>query len=999
MRSLWPILLLFSMSILNQAQAIICTGIPPDLSEPNYGVVEWLGSSYGSDRERIKVNSCLNGQKVFDTTSSSAELYVGLLTDYQEVYREINRSSGGKIKIGWFSFGKSRSFTQRIIDKAYTQTFVLAFDIKTGNGRFEIDSNDPLNNLADRVKHDACEFKKYCGDSFVFQTEEGVKFLLGIQISFSSHDQFQQYNTNFSMGIEGALKGMFGICTACGKVDVPFNISFKGDFSKAVEDITSSLRQQGRIEFFALQQGGDVAQLGKVLGSNNALGSCSLDNRDACLQMGDNALAYIASDEFIAGAKNMPGVLNYVKRPFWEVDPDVPDLPQEVTPEIENARLLLATEFDQRLADQDRIQTTLGLQLDSARQQQLVQLQADLAIETQVLYQTGLLCFSDLEHCVEEAEKVLVGLKAYDSAILSSNMNDGLVAHYPFDGDIKDYSGNKNDGFINKQDVYTKGKSDFALKLDGSTYINLNDRLDVLGGSLTISTWLRTDKLQQSSKLINKGQTSAGTPAESGYSIRILSPRYTTSQKYELAFSLWDDQAIMTKASIPVETLPENKFFFITGVLNRKNSSLELYVNGSLVSTALGKLGFSDTNIPLAIGALHRGSFGTTSEFLNGELDELRIYNRALIALEIQHLYTTTSSELNQPPFAAFTTALNSSIVNLDASASSDTDGNIVSYAWQVNGIPTANGKIASLNLSQTGAYQITLTVTDDKGATSQAVKTLNVEALEPTAARLTNISVRCPIGAGGAANHHNQVVAGFVVSGTAPKKVLIRAQDSGLNDGVQQACLTLYALSNGTPQQKDNNCSWKQHASAAHISGLSSNLIPPNDTDAAMIVSLEPGVYTAEAYGNDFVGTVSLEDLDESSVDSRLMNLSGRCLVETSPRNAVVGFVMSGDSSTSMNLLVRGLTSGLTQQPSIFDPNMNLYRLNVSNGTAMLFDSVENWRTHRTASCVSSLATNLVPSSDRDVAFCVRLNPGVYTGEVSANIADVATISVDVLP
>jgi hypothetical protein len=63
---------------------------------------------------------------------------------------------------------------------------VLVFDIKTGNGRFDIDNNDSLNNLADCVKHDACEFKKFCGDSFVFQTEEGVKLLLAIQISFSS---------------------------------------------------------------------------------------------------------------------------------------------------------------------------------------------------------------------------------------------------------------------------------------------------------------------------------------------------------------------------------------------------------------------------------------------------------------------------------------------------------------------------------------------------------------------------------------------------------------------------------------------------------------------------------------------------------------------------------------------------------------------------------------------------------------------------------------------
>lgn len=298
----------------SSAYAVICTNFPADLTEPNYGVVQWIGGGYDRNRERITVNTCLNGEKVRETGNSRADFFVGLLTDYQEVYREIKRSSGGKIKIGWFSFGKSRSFTQQVTEKAYSQTFVLAFDIKTDNGRFAIDSDDPLNNLADRVKHDACEFKKFCGDSFVFQTEEGVKLLLGIQISFSSNNQYLEYKSGFNAGVEGAIKKTFNICTACGKVPVPINISFSGDFSKSLGQITSSLRQQGRIEVFAMQQGGDVARLGQALGANGALGSCSLDNRAACLQMADNALAYIASEDFIQGVYAAPAVLNYAMR-------------------------------------------------------------------------------------------------------------------------------------------------------------------------------------------------------------------------------------------------------------------------------------------------------------------------------------------------------------------------------------------------------------------------------------------------------------------------------------------------------------------------------------------------------------------------------------------------------------------------------------------------------------------------------------------------------------
>jgi len=482
----------------NSVAYAACTNIPADLTEPNYGVEQWLGGGYDRDRERISVNTCLNGEKVRETGSSSAEFFVGLLTDYQEVYREIQRSNGGKIKIGWFSFGKSRSFTEKITDKAYTQSFVLVFDIKTGNGRFAINSNDPLNNLADRVKHDACEFKKFCGDSFVFQTEEGVKLLLGIQISFSSNNQFQEYKNGFSAGVEGAIKKTFDICTACGKVSLPLNISFSGDFNKSLDQITKSQRQQGRIEIFAMQQGGDVARLGQALGANGALGSCSLDNRAACLQMADNALAYIASEEFIQGVKDTPAVLNYAMRSYNEVDPDVPNLATEITPEIENARQQLAAEFDNRLADMDVLDATLGLALSDARRQQLEQLQTELKAEVQNLYQTGLLCFSDLANCPQEAAQVLADLKAYDRAVVHMNPTDGLVAFLPLDGNTEDVTGNGHDGVafeaIPTADRFGKLGA-YYLNGTNASYIEIADHPELSSPQFSISAWVEMTKV------------------------------------------------------------------------------------------------------------------------------------------------------------------------------------------------------------------------------------------------------------------------------------------------------------------------------------------------------------------------------------------------------------------------------------------------------------------------------------------------------------------------
>ncbi len=65
--------------------------------------------------------------------------------------------------------------------------------------------------------------------------------------------------------------------------------------------------------------------------------------------------------------------------------------------------------------------------------------------------------------------------------------------------------------------------------------------------------------------------------------------------------------------------------------------------------------------------------------------------------------------------------------VNLDASDSNDADGSITSYNWQSSAGQSASGATASLNFTSPGDYTITLTVTDDKGVTSQAVKNITV--------------------------------------------------------------------------------------------------------------------------------------------------------------------------------------------------------------------------------------------------------------------------------
>jgi PKD repeat protein len=87
------------------------------------------------------------------------------------------------------------------------------------------------------------------------------------------------------------------------------------------------------------------------------------------------------------------------------------------------------------------------------------------------------------------------------------------------------------------------------------------------------------------------------------------------------------------------------------------------------------------------------------------------------------------------PPVASFTTSIDWLVVSVDASASSDADGSIVSYAWDFGDGAVAAGKTATHTYAAGGTYSIGLTVTDNDGLTGSDAKSVTVRpAIPPTA-------------------------------------------------------------------------------------------------------------------------------------------------------------------------------------------------------------------------------------------------------------------------
>jgi PKD repeat protein len=157
------------------------------------------------------------------------------------------------------------------------------------------------------------------------------------------------------------------------------------------------------------------------------------------------------------------------------------------------------------------------------------------------------------------------------------------------------------------------------------------------------------------------------------------------------------------------------------------------YVDGQPVAYTKTATGTGAGNF--ANSSLYLMSRAGQSLFGKGGLDELAVYSRALGAAEIaEH---DASHGLNRRPHAALSASPNpvttGKAVSLDASASSDPDGTIVKYQWDLDGngsFETSTGTTpsASITPSQAGQATVTVRVLDNAFATDTETKIVTVE-------------------------------------------------------------------------------------------------------------------------------------------------------------------------------------------------------------------------------------------------------------------------------
>jgi PKD repeat protein len=114
----------------------------------------------------------------------------------------------------------------------------------------------------------------------------------------------------------------------------------------------------------------------------------------------------------------------------------------------------------------------------------------------------------------------------------------------------------------------------------------------------------------------------------------------------------------------------------------------------------------------------------------------------------------------NAPPTAAFTSACVTASCTFDGGSSADTDGTIASYHWDFGdgGSSDGSGATAAHTYAQPGGYVVTLTVTDDDGASNSHSETVVVNAVPTASVTFACSGLTCSFDGAGSADNDGAI-------------------------------------------------------------------------------------------------------------------------------------------------------------------------------------------------------------------------------------------------
>jgi hypothetical protein len=195
----------------------------------------------------------------------------------------------------------------------------------------------------------------------------------------------------------------------------------------------------------------------------------------------------------------------------------------------------------------------------------------------------------------------------------------------------------------------------------------------------------------------------------------------------------------------------------------------------------------------------------------------------------------------------------------------------------------------------------------------------------------LGNISTRLRVETG-----DSVLIGGFIITGSQPKKIIVRAIGPSLPfaDKLANPTLELYQGN----QLLESNDNWVDSPNKQAI--IDSTIPPANDLESAIVRTLAPGSYTAivrGVNGGTGIGVVEVYDLN-TAADSILANISTRGLVQGGDNVLIAGTIVVGEGP--QKVIIRALGPSVPVPGRLGDPTLELH-----DGNGALLEMNDNWK------------------------------------------------------
>jgi hypothetical protein len=256
-----------------------------------------------------------------------------------------------------------------------------------------------------------------------------------------------------------------------------------------------------------------------------------------------------------------------------------------------------------------------------------------------------------VEYLSSDGEHISIGLPStWENVVLENStqtsvkLDDGLVAHYEFEDNANDSSGNGNNGVEYGGVSYTDGVIGKAGSFDGIDdyiFISESDSLNVK--KITMSYYIQTKDIDiknfdEEWQVVNKERMYESAIKQYGE----VSYAFDTENDTKYPYWIW----------YGTDYIMENDNFHHIAITYDGNY-VKSYINGHIISTKSiqgnGNIEYHKSNVSIGVRNIDGYySDGIPFNWFKGQIDDLRIYNRALNESEIQALYELGTTDNTQ---------------------------------------------------------------------------------------------------------------------------------------------------------------------------------------------------------------------------------------------------------------------------------------------------------------------------------------------------------------